>query len=52
MIRKRYFKTNKQVLDFINKRTNDIIHIRPIKRENKRKCFISSYCVYYKNMIK
>lgn len=52
---KKYFKTNRKVLDFINSDKYRIIEIRPVKRKKKHglifKTYISSYCVIYDKMI-
>ena len=52
---KKYFKTNRKVLDFINSGKYIIHEIRPIKRKKKHgliiTTYISSYCVLYDKMV-
>lgn len=53
MIKKRYIKTNEKLFKFINNEKHEIVNIRIIKNfKGLRKIpVISSYCVYYKDII-
>ena len=52
---RKYIKSNKRVLDFINDKKHKIIEIRPVKKRKRQGIqyftHITSYCIIYEKML-